>query len=240
MKVRDIRNQFVKKYKEQKFEIDKHGGKVIDLICAQFIADESFIFGVPNEDYIKRELNWYLSQSLNVNDIENTPAIWKQVADKDGFINSNYGWCIFSKENGYQYDNCLKELRNQTSSRRGAMIYNRPNMWEDYNKNGRSDFMCTYAVQFLIRDNILYSYILMRSNDSWAGYRNDYAWHKYVLNKLGDDLNVKKRAMIWNSGSLHLYEKQFYLLDHYMKTGIASITQSEYEKIYGRKTPLQN
>lgn len=238
MKVRDIRNQFVKKYKEQKFEIDKNGGKVIDLICAQFIADESFIFGIPNENYIKRELNWYLSQSLNVNDIENTPTIWKQVADKDGFINSNYGWCIFSKDNGYQYDNCLRELKNQTSSRRGAMIYNRPNMWEDYNKNGRSDFMCTYAVQFLIRDNILYSYVLMRSNDAWAGYRNDYAWHKYVMNKLGDDLNIKKRAMIWNSGSLHLYEKQFYLLDHYIKTGIPSITHTEYEKMYGQKTPL--
>lgn len=238
MKVRDIRNQFVKKYKEQKFEIDKNGGKVIDLICAQFIADESFIFGIPNENYIKRELNWYLSQSLNVNDIENTPTIWKQVADKDGFINSNYGWCIFSKDNGYQYDNCLRELKNQTSSRRGAMIYNRPNMWEDYNKNGRSDFMCTYAVQFLIRDNILYSYVLMRSNDAWAGYRNDYAWHKYVMNKLGDDLNIKKRAMIWNSGSLHLYEKQFYLLDHYIKTGIPSITHAEYEKMYGQKTLL--
>jgi thymidylate synthase len=238
MRVKDIRNQFVKKYKEQKFEIDKNGGKVIDLICAQFIADESFIFGIPNENYIKRELNWYLSQSLNVNDIENTPTIWKQVADKDGFINSNYGWCIFSKDNGYQYDNCLRELKNQTSSRRGAMIYNRPNMWEDYNKNGRSDFMCTYAVQFLIRDNILYSYVLMRSNDAWAGYRNDYAWHKYVMNKLGDDLNIKKRAMIWNSGSLHLYEKQFYLLDHYIKTGIPSITHAEYEKMYGQKTLL--
>jgi thymidylate synthase len=231
MKVKDIRNQFVKKYKEEKFEIDKNGGKVIDLICAQFVADESFIFGAPNEDYIKRELNWYLSQSLNVNDIKNTPVIWKQVADKDGFINSNYGWCIFSKENGNQYDNCLNELKNQTSSRRGAMIYNRPNMWEDYNKNGRSDFMCTYAVQFLIRDNILYSYVLMRSNDAWAGYRNDYAWHKYVLNKLGDDLNIKKRAMIWNSGSLHLYEKQFYLLEHYIKTGIPSITRLEYMKL---------
>lgn len=228
MKVKDIRNQFVKKYKEQKFETDKLGGKVIDLICAQFIADEEYIFGKSNEEYIKNELDWYLSQSLNVNDIKNTPAIWKSVADPNGFINSNYGWCIFSKENGYQYENCLKELKHQKNSRRGAMIYNRPNMWEDYNKNGRNDFMCTYAVQFLIRNNILYSYVLMRSNDAWAGYRNDYAWHKYVLDKLGEDLNIKKRGIIWNSGSLHLYEKQFYLIEHYMETGNACITRKDY------------
>ena len=219
MRVRDIRQHFVKKYQEKDFESDKLGGKVIDLICAQFVADEPYIFGKPNEEYIQRELKWYLSQSLNVNDIENTPKIWKAVADPSGFINSNYGWCIFSEENGNQYKNCLEELRAQPSSRRGAMIYNRPSMWEDYNKNGRRDFVCTYAVQFLIRNNILYSYVLMRSCDSIFGYRNDYAWHKYVLDKLGNDLKIKKRAIIWTSGSFHLYEKQFYLLEHYIKTG---------------------
>ena len=98
--------------------------------------------------------------------------------------------------------------------------------------------MCTYAVQFLIRKECLYSYVLMRSNDAWAGYRNDYYWHNYVLNKLGDDLNIKKRAMIWNSGSLHLYEKQFYLLEHYIKTGIPSITHLEYIKLYGINSPI--
>jgi thymidylate synthase len=216
MKVKDIRQQFVQKYIDKDFEVDKYGGKTIDLNCVQFEADENYIFGEPNDDYIRRELTWYLSQSLNVNDIENTPKIWKKVADPDGFINSNYGWCIFSKENGNQYDNCLNELKNNRSSRRGTMIYNRPEMWIDYNKNGRSDFMCTYAVQFLIRHNILWSYVLMRSNDAWAGYRNDYAWHKYVLNKLANDLEIEKTMMIWNSGSLHLYDRQFYLLDQYI------------------------
>jgi len=217
MKVKDIREEFAKKYIEKKFEIDKLGGKVIELICVQFIADEIYIFGKPNEEYIKRELKWYLSQSLNVNDISgDIPKIWKQVADSKGFINSNYGWCIFSKENGDQYNNCLSELKKFPNSRRGVMIYNRPNIWEDYNKDGRSDFICTYGVQFLIRNDILYSYVIMRSNDAWAGYRNDYAWHKYVLDKLSDELNIKKNVIIWNSGSLHIYEKQFHLIKEYI------------------------
>ena len=67
------------------------GVKLLELIGVQFIADENRIFGTPNDDYIQRELEWYQSQSLNVNDIPgNTPQIWKQVASPDGIINSNY------------------------------------------------------------------------------------------------------------------------------------------------------
>jgi len=231
MNVRTIRQQFVEKYKNQEFEVDKTGVKTVDLVCVQFIADEDHIFGKPNSDYIKKELDWYLSQSLNINDIEDTPQIWKKVADPEGFINSNYGWCIFSKENGSQYENCLVELKLHPSSRRGTMIYNRPNIWVDYNKNGRSDFICTYAVQFLIRNETLYSLVYMRSNDAIFGYKNDYAWHKYVLDMLANDLNIEKKIMIWNSGSLHIYENQFYLIDHYIKTGETCITKEEYNKI---------
>jgi len=218
MKVNDIRNLFVEKYKNQEFVIDKTGIKTVEIVGANFEADENYLFGTPNEDYIKRELAWYMSQSLNVNDIENTPKIWKQVADPEGFINSNYGWCIFSKENGNQYDNCLSELKQNPYTRRGAMIYNRPEMWVDFNKNGRSDFMCTYAVQFLVRNNVLYSLVFMRSNDAIFGYKNDKAWHDFVLNKLANDLNIKDKMMIWNSGSLHIYERQFYLIEEYAKS----------------------
>ena len=216
--VKDIRQDFIEKYKKKEFETDKSGVKTVDLICTQFIADENYIFGKPNQEYIKRELEWYLSESLNVNDISGeTPKIWKQCADSEGFINSNYGWCIFSAANGFQYDHCLEELKNNSSSRRGAMIYNRPNIWYDYNLNGRSDFICTYGVQFLIRNGNLYSYVLMRSNDAIFGYNNDYAWHKYVLDKLGDDLGIEKRFIIWNAGSLHIYERHFKFLDEYIK-----------------------
>ena len=217
MKVADIRKLFAEKYLAQDFEIDKTGVKTIDLIALNFEVDEDHIFGVPNKAYIKRELAWYLSQSLNVNELENTPKIWKEVADSEGFINSNYGWCIFSKENGNQYENCLNELKRNPSTRRGVMIYQRPEMWVDYNKNGRSDFMCTYGVQFLIRNNILYAYVLMRSNDAIFGFNNDYAWHKFVLDNISEELKISNTKMIWTSGSLHMYERHFYLLDEYIK-----------------------
>lgn len=217
MNVNNIRNKFIIKFKKNDFIKDKSGIKTIEIIAANFIANENYIFGNPNIDYIKREINWYKSQSLNVNDIEgNTPKIWKLISDKNGNINSNYGWCIFSKENFNQYKNCLLELKENKLSRRAVMIYNRPSMWHDYNKNGMSDFICTHAVHFFIRNNKLSCQVLMRSNDAWAGYRNDYAWHDYIFNMLALDLKVKTNKIYWVAGSLHLYERQFYLIEQYI------------------------
>jgi thymidylate synthase len=208
--VTHIRQEFQYLLKNEAFIEDKTGVKMLEIRSASFIADEPSIFGTPNQDYIDRELAWYESQSLNVNDIPGgPPTIWKQVADKHGYINSNYGWCIFSKRNGSQYDNVVRELIAHPYSRRAVMIYTRPKMWEDYNLDGMSDFMCTNAVQYMIRYGRLNAVVQMRSNDVVFGYRNDYAWQKHVLQKLAKDLGVVEGDIYWNAGSLHVYERHF-------------------------------
>lgn len=217
MKIQDIRELFINKYLKPDFETDKSGVKTIDLTAVQFEADEDYIFGMPNKDYINRELEWYLSQSLNVHDIPGkTPKIWLDVADSSGYINSNYGWCIFSEQNGNQYDHCLEELKRNPSSRRATMIYNRPSMWFDYNKNGMSDFMCTYSTQLFIRNNTLEYIVYMRSNDAIFGFNNDKAWHDFVMKKAAKELNIENTKMIWNAGSLHIYERHFNLIGEYI------------------------
>ena len=203
------------------------GNTTIEIQGACFIADETSIFGTVSWDYVKREEDWYNSQSLNVNDIPGgTPAVWKAVADKDGFINSNYGWCIYSHQNGFdslphnednqldsQYLRALNELKKNPESRRAVMIYTRPSMWLDYNLNGRSDFMCTNTVQYLIRDNKLHAVVQMRSNDAVLGFKNDRAWQHHVLCKLAADLGVEPGDLIWQVGSLHVYARHYYLID---------------------------
>lgn len=211
--VEDIRDCFRNALEKQEFVIDKTGVKTIEMIGASFIANEDHIFGTPNEDYITREIEWYISKSLNVNDIRgNTPKIWQEISDKDGFINSNYGYLIFSRENYNQFDRVVNELRSSPNSRRATMIYTRPSMWEDYNQNGMSDFICTNTVQYFIRDDKLISHVSMRSNDVIFGYNNDYAWQKYVSHLLCNYLNVKLGKIIWNVGSLHVYERHFDLI----------------------------
>ena len=212
--VKNIREEFKYLRDNELYVTDKSGVKMLEVRSAAFVADEPAIFGKVNHDYVARELAWYESMSLNVNDIPGgPPAIWKQVADKDGFINSNYGWCIWSPMNGSQYDNVIDELKKNPDSRRAVMIYTRPSMWNKYNINGMSDFMCTNAVQYINRYGKLFAIVQMRSNDVVFGYKNDYAWQSYVLDKLCDELNLMRGDIYWNAGSLHVYERHFDLVD---------------------------
>jgi thymidylate synthase len=216
-RVFNIRNQLIQKYRDEDFVIDKTGVKTIELIGESFIADEDWIIRKPNYDYIERELEWYKSQSLFVADIPGeTPAIWKQVADKDGKINSNYGYLIWSQENGDQYSHVLDELRHNPNSRRAVMIYNRPSMHTDYYANGMSDFICTYANTFLIRDGKLISHYLMRSNDTVFGYTADVHWSLRVQKQLALDLGVEVGDLIWTATSLHVYERHFKFIEDLM------------------------
>ena len=237
--VHEIRHEFARLYKSNKFVTDKSGVKTVEIMGASFWANSPLIFGLVNDEYVEREIAWYESQSLNVNDIPGgAPEIWKNCADKGGFINSNYGWCVYSDENNNQFLHVVDELEANPDSRRATMIYTRPEMWGDHIKNGRSDFMCTNTVQYMIRDNKVYAVVNMRSNDAWAGYRNDYAWQLHILTMVRDELQFRGKwydrgEIIWNAGSLHIYERQFYLIDHFIKTGELSITKKAYDAKYG-------
>jgi len=235
--IQDIRDLFVQKYNEKDFVIDKTGQNVIELIGENFIADDDTIFGIPNYDYIERELKWYMSMSLNVNDIQGkVPKIWKDVATPDGFINSNYGYLVFHKDNYNQFKCVYEELLNNPSSRRAQMIYTRPSIWEEYNKDGMSDFICTDAVQYFIRKNRLLVNVKMRAGDAWAGFRNDFAFQREVQKMLFERLKHTKYPelqlgeIIWTVGSFHLYERQFYLIEHYIRTGEYNVDKSEIKQ----------
>lgn len=217
-KVSDIREYFLKQLAAQNFVTDKSGAQMLELTGASFIADEPAVFGKVNADYVERELAWYISQSLNVNDIPGgPPKIWSQVASPSGKINSNYGWCIFSKQNHSQYKSCLQQLQVFPSSRRAVMLYTRPSMQVEYSEDGMSDFMCTNSVQYLIRDDALHAVVQMRSNDLIFGYKNDYAWQAWVLQNLLFDLtqgnaSISMGTITWQVGSLHVYSRHFNLI----------------------------
>ncbi len=224
MKTKNIRDQFIDLYNKKDYVTDKTGVKTLEIVGASFTADEACIFGTPNDEYIKREIDWYLSESLYVYDIpEKTPEIWKQISSTKGKINSNYGHLIFSKENHKQYNHVCQQLLCDPNSRRAVMIYQRPTMHDDFSVDGMSDFICTNAVQYMVRDNALHAVVQMRSNDVVFGYRNDYAWQKFVLDRLVKDLNdfgentYSAGDITWQVGSLHVYERHFKFIDNEIK-----------------------
>ena len=223
----DILKLFKNKYKNDEFR-----GNTVELQNIHFICDKDYIVREPNYDYAKREIEWYESQSLNVNDIPGgAPTIWKQVATSLGYINSNYGWCIFGEDNGKQYEHCLKSLLKDHMTRQAVMIYTRPQMQTDWNKNGMHDFMCTHYVHCFLNevqhpDNNVEVYelkyiVYQRSCDAVFGFNNDFQWHKYVYDKLYNDLidagipmSENKPFIEYNCGSLHVYDRHFKHLEN--------------------------
>lgn len=216
-RVADIRQEFRDRKKLGCVTHGEHGesGDTIEILNAQFVADEPTIFGLVNADYVRRELAWYLSQSLNVNDFEPpVPKIWQRVATEDGRINSNYGYLVFSDENRDQYANCFSALRYHRNTRQAVMIYQRPSMHSDAVVGGMSDFVCTSNVQCFVRQGKLTYSVFMRSNDAVFGYKNDLAWHKWVHDKLVRDLTndgmpVQHGPIVWHAGSLHVYRRHW-------------------------------
>lgn len=207
-----------------------------ELIHQVFVADKNYIVRKPKQPYQQNELEWFITQSRNVEDLKSIagfiPKIWEDIAEVDGTVNSNYGWCCLSKENGSQFWNAMKHLELDKHSRRAIMIYNRPTMHTDwianrgnYNlkwqhktpdeyKDLRGDFMCCQNNHFLIRDNKLEMTVHMRSLDAVFGYNADYIWFDWIFNKAVQYLKktypeLERGNMVIYADSVHVYERHF-------------------------------
>ena len=217
MTVSDIRQYFIDELHDEAFTEDRTGQKTIELLGASFLADEPAIFGEVNQDYVDNELRWYESESTNIYDIyddpnKEPPQAWQYSANTHGEINSNYGYLIWNNKFHCQYERALEELEENPDSRRAIMIYNRPDIWMEYNNNGKNDFICTNAVTYYIRNDELQAVVQMRSNDVVFGYKNDFAWQQYVLESLANDLGIQPGFITWQVQNLHVYERHFHLV----------------------------
>ena len=215
--VSDIRQFFIDELNDGAFTVDRSGQKTIELVGATFLADEPAIFGTVNQDYVDSELRWYESESTNINDIyddvnKEPPQAWQYSANTHGEINSNYGYLIWNDKFHCQYERAFQELDDNPDTRRATMIYTRPDIWTEYNNNGKNDFICTNAVTYYIRNDELQAVVQMRSNDVVFGYKNDYAWQQYILEMLANDLNIQPGYITWQVQNLHVYERHFHLV----------------------------
>lgn len=217
---------FKEKIDNEEFCGDKTGTRTVELLgwqCAGLNPWQpllNFAGKKTSVDYCKKELEWYLSKSLKVDEISKTAKIWGQISSSKNEVNSNYGWCIFSAENFNQYDHVLEELVKHKDSRRATMIFTRPSMWLDHNKDGMSDFICTWGTHVFIRNNKLIYIVNQRSCDFWFGLRNDFVFHCFVyqmlfnsLRDLGVDLEKSYDSIIYNCDTIHLYERHFGLCE---------------------------
>ena len=182
----------------------------IDEVCQINIYNPKRKFKVR---YALLEFMWYLSMDPKVRNIGKAASIWKDIADIDGVVHSNYGVCL---HNGW--DRVVNELVRFPESRRAVIALNQPDV--DY---GMKDVPCTMFVQFFVRDDKLHLIWNMRSSDFAFGFCNDVAVGMLFLQMMRNEL-MERTDIPWiglgsftyNATSLHCYEPHWHLLfDNY-------------------------
>ena len=154
------------------------------------------------EDYAEAEWQWYLSGDRNIAKLGElygkVPEIWKRMADKDGNVNSNYGW---QWERTSQLDIIVQMLKDNPETRQAAIsIYDAKEI-SDYT----NDTPCTYAVQFTILHGRLDMCVTMRSNDLWYGFCNDQYCFSKLQKMISKRLNIEPGVYYHFAHNMHLY-----------------------------------
>lgn len=163
------------------------------------------------EEYRDAEMAWYASGSLLVADIAKHSSFWAKLANRNGTVNSNYGFLVDVEPWGgrSQYQWCLDRLREDVDTRQAVLNYNQPRHKFDGNK----DFVCTIAQTFRHNDGALDSLVHMRSNDLVYGFTYDVSWFTKVQQRLAADLGLRVGAYSHLADSLHAYAKHYPLLE---------------------------
>ena len=128
------------------------------------------------------------------------------MSDDGEHVNSNYGYLIKKYYGFDQFNMCCQMLYDDQNSRQ-AIIHFKPPV--DFVAYKSKDVPCTISQQFFIRDEKLHTIVTMRSNDIWNGVPYDIFFFTNNQIKLAMLLNVSVGTYMHNSGSLHMYKRDY-------------------------------
>lgn len=167
--------------------------------------------------YIFGELLWYLTGNDRVDYISKYSKMWDKLSDNGINSNSAYGKYIFNKmpvkgfgvtydgneemEYKSQWDN-VKEVLWKDQLSRQAVIQIKPIQMYD-----TKDIVCTYFLQFFIRDGKLDMIASMRSNDIMFGLTYDFFMFTFMQELMAAELGVEVGTYKHFASNFHLYKK---------------------------------
>ena len=158
-----------------------------------------------NLEYARAEWQWYLSGDCNIAKLGElygkVPEIWKRMADKNGNVNSNYGWQW--KRNG-QLTEVVDMLKYNPDTRQACISIYDGKEWDRY----INDTPCTYAVQFTIVNDKLDMCVTMRSNDLWYGFCNDQYQFSMLQQLVASRLDMPVGVYYHFAHNMHLYNNK--------------------------------
>lgn len=213
--------------------IDPRTGNRV-LYSVNWIADRDSMIGSINEDWVRRELDWFRSGSDRLDNMEGpVPKLFQACAGEDGRVNSAYGHILFNRQvmnhsasQAVLYDRIFDTLVGEgLETRHAVAIISDRDIHELARYNGRNDFICTNALNIMVdRDNRLHIIAQMRSMDAVFGYRADYSMWDDLMKTLLIDLNnyddafpsfgtVTRGDITFQVANLHVYPRHLDLLD---------------------------
>lgn len=205
------------------------GQKCIEVTDYQFQLDmtqsplTSFRARNLNLKYAKEEMKWYLGGDKYDKSIEQYASMWKKIRQPDGSYYSNYGQYIFP----HQFNFVIAELLNDPWSRRASIVL----LKEEHLFSDNSDVVCTYSINFRIRNSRLDMSVNMRSNDVIFGMTNDVfcfaMLYRLVYAHLIKNTTIVPGRYVHKVDSLHVYERHFAMIKQIVDEGL-----SGYEPIY--------
>lgn len=197
------------------------------LYSVNWIADRPSMIGQVNEDWVRRELDWFFSGSDKVADMEGqVPALFQACAGDDGKVNSAYGHILFDPYLDYPhymtplFDRVVNTFMTEGKGTRHAVaIISDRDIHYLAKRNGRNDFICTNALNFMIdQDDRLHIIAQMRSMDAVFGYRADYSMWDALMDYLLGHLEraypeVQRGEITFQVANLHVYPRHFAKLE---------------------------
>jgi Thymidylate synthase. len=205
--------------------IDPRTGNRV-LYSVDWVADKPSMIGHINEDWVRRELDWFFSGSDALADMEEpVPALFKACAGDDGRVNSAYGHILFTPQwsprrvTSSLFDRVVSTFMHEgLGTRHAVAIISDRDIHELSRFNGRNDFICTNALNFMIDDdNRLHIIAQMRSMDAVFGYRADWSMWNALMDYLLGNLEMaypelQRGDITFQVANLHVYPRHFQLL----------------------------
>jgi len=174
------------------------------------------------ETYTKKEWDLYDSQTNLVSDFAKASKFWNKIANKDGTVNSAYGYLIWNNKScgNLELDDsqiselmtpwewCKYSLIKDKDSRQAHLKFNLPQHLFTTNK----DVTCTMHMNMLIREDKLHASLIMRSNDVMLGAVYDIPWFISLIDRMVLELkerypNLEKGTYTHFAHSMHMYER---------------------------------
>lgn len=181
-----------------------------------------------NKVYAEHEEDWYDSKDLCINGhpgIEDNKT-WRMCATVDGHVNSNYGYLVYGDRSpgASQFEYAMKNLDLDyfgNSGRQSIIYYAGPEMqvWNNDGVHADHDFTCTISTQHIVTNGRLDYIVTQRSCDLVFGLTYDLYHHCRVYENMMECLRkrygaskIKYGKIIYNFGSLHVYERHWDLI----------------------------